>query len=536
MSSQQPSKRSLFDAVADDNAEELVQLLQAGGDFLALNSKGQTLLQFATSAGCTRTVPILESLPSSIVHLPQALDAARNKTAEEREQLLGQRLAAWEAACALQNESGRQIDSLLAQIRELQEETARKVREVEQRAAEAAAGQEERQATAMAVQTALEQRLQRFEALEVADRKSLESLSSEQLALALECASIHVPLDFLRKEQIDGLILATCSRDLFDCLGVRTVGQSCRLDRFLKTLANQEQQQQQKSQIPALRRLRFLQESIPRGEAFDGSWDTFPAWRVAAELRAGAAAAATAAADLSDDLAMSLTMSVYASVSASTGTTSSSSSNNTAPSTRAAGAGAISAQTLASAACAADVFEQQDVAGDVLDCISLEALRAARGATPLGAIQSAFSVISAWVAANPRVGWQAPTLAEARAQLLRTPSYAAQHSDILARLPASLSTGNGSNGRMAQEVPAALICPLTGVLMFDPVLTDDGQAYERAAITAWFDLQRQGRPREAWRFSSPASGAVITTRLTKDPRLNSYVAAYYAAALHQLSI
>ncbi|MFT3742283.1 MAG: U-box domain-containing protein [Gammaproteobacteria bacterium] len=35
-------------------------------------------------------------------------------------------------------------------------------------------------------------------------------------------------------------------------------------------------------------------------------------------------------------------------------------------------------------------------------------------------------------------------------------------------------------------IPEAFCCPITTLIMKDPVITDDGQTYERQAIERWF--------------------------------------------------
>ena len=57
--------------------------------------------------------------------------------------------------------------------------------------------------------------------------------------------------------------------------------------------------------------------------------------------------------------------------------------------------------------------------------------------------------------------------------------------------------GAGEGERRADPqavvVPRRFLCPLTGLLMRDPVMIETGDSYERAAVTAWF--QRQVRTR-----------------------------------------
>ena len=56
--------------------------------------------------------------------------------------------------------------------------------------------------------------------------------------------------------------------------------------------------------------------------------------------------------------------------------------------------------------------------------------------------------------------------------------------------------------------PYELVCPITLEVIVDPVMTVDGQTYERAAIERVFDNTAQGKdPR------SPVTGSVLSSRL-----------------------
>uniref|UniRef100_A0A0G4G837 U-box domain-containing protein n=1 Tax=Chromera velia CCMP2878 TaxID=1169474 RepID=A0A0G4G837_9ALVE len=52
----------------------------------------------------------------------------------------------------------------------------------------------------------------------------------------------------------------------------------------------------------------------------------------------------------------------------------------------------------------------------------------------------------------------------------------------------------------AATVLDGFVCPITGIIMRDPVVTVDGHSYERTAISAWFDEGKK---------TSPASGATL---------------------------
>ena len=56
---------------------------------------------------------------------------------------------------------------------------------------------------------------------------------------------------------------------------------------------------------------------------------------------------------------------------------------------------------------------------------------------------------------------------------------------------------------LAQQCPEGLRCPITNMLMNEPVMAADGFTYDRAAITDWIEFHR----------TSPKTGAQISPRL-----------------------
>mgnify|MGYP003876683843 CR=1 FL=1 len=48
---------------------------------------------------------------------------------------------------------------------------------------------------------------------------------------------------------------------------------------------------------------------------------------------------------------------------------------------------------------------------------------------------------------------------------------------------------HGREDPESAAVPRRFCCPITGLLMRDPVLIETGQTYERAAVQAWFTRQ-----------------------------------------------
>ena len=69
------------------------------------------------------------------------------------------------------------------------------------------------------------------------------------------------------------------------------------------------------------------------------------------------------------------------------------------------------------------------------------------------------------------------------------------------------------------EVPANLICPITQLLMFDPVVTCDGSTFDRYAIEAWSDSQRK---RGAEPPASPLTGEPLAS-VVRIPVKEGYV-------------
>jgi hypothetical protein len=65
-------------------------------------------------------------------------------------------------------------------------------------------------------------------------------------------------------------------------------------------------------------------------------------------------------------------------------------------------------------------------------------------------------------------------------------------------------------------------CCITRDLLVDPVIAADGETYERAAITAWFDTGH---------FTSPKTRAVITTALIPNHAIRRLAAEARLAAI-----
>ena len=67
--------------------------------------------------------------------------------------------------------------------------------------------------------------------------------------------------------------------------------------------------------------------------------------------------------------------------------------------------------------------------------------------------------------------------------------------------------GSGAAGPSAAseaaEVPDDFICPITSEIMTDPVTTEDGFTYERAAITEWLRTKD----------TSPKTGAKLESKM-----------------------
>ncbi|CAG9320247.1 unnamed protein product [Blepharisma stoltei] len=67
------------------------------------------------------------------------------------------------------------------------------------------------------------------------------------------------------------------------------------------------------------------------------------------------------------------------------------------------------------------------------------------------------------------------------------------------------------------DIPDDYCCPITGDLMEDPVVAPDGQSYDRASITAWFQRNK----------TSPLTGATLkNTFLIENHRLKSIISSF----------
>jgi hypothetical protein len=81
------------------------------------------------------------------------------------------------------------------------------------------------------------------------------------------------------------------------------------------------------------------------------------------------------------------------------------------------------------------------------------------------------------------------------------------------RFPAKTSPG-GAGPVACVDLPPSFVCPITHELMEDPVVTADGQTYERHAITAWFQTH----------CTSPLTGDRLEhTRLTPNVMARSLI-------------
>ena len=67
--------------------------------------------------------------------------------------------------------------------------------------------------------------------------------------------------------------------------------------------------------------------------------------------------------------------------------------------------------------------------------------------------------------------------------------------------------------RRASEVPDGFLCPISQLLMEDPVMADDGMTYERSMIEEWLSTHN----------TSPVTRAVLTNRLVPNRNLRSAI-------------
>jgi len=70
--------------------------------------------------------------------------------------------------------------------------------------------------------------------------------------------------------------------------------------------------------------------------------------------------------------------------------------------------------------------------------------------------------------------------------------------------------------KLGKSIPEEFVCPLTGEILFDPVMTNDGNTYERLAIETWFE-NHDTSPLTSLKLSSKAVIPNNTlTKLIKD--------------------
>ena len=111
---------------------------------------------------------------------------------------------------------------------------------------------------------------------------------------------------------------------------------------------------------------------------------------------------------------------------------------------------------------------------------------------------------------------------------LSYPSASQGPVDDTAAASTSPDTQEGS-GR--QALPAqghsplldGLYCPITHELMLDPVMTDDGQTYERKAIMKWFAGGQETSPATGAKLASKTLVPNVTLRLVLKTYLKSSI-------------
>jgi hypothetical protein len=78
-------------------------------------------------------------------------------------------------------------------------------------------------------------------------------------------------------------------------------------------------------------------------------------------------------------------------------------------------------------------------------------------------------------------------------------------------------------------------CPITTVIMREPVMIDDGNSYERKAIEEWFcEQERERHPSSPQRFTSPLTREVVTRKHVVNLNLKKVIAGAVEAKLAEL--
>lgn len=92
--------------------------------------------------------------------------------------------------------------------------------------------------------------------------------------------------------------------------------------------------------------------------------------------------------------------------------------------------------------------------------------------------------------------------------------------ELKARVRALLEGANP----LASGIPDFLCCPITGVLLANPVVAQDGFTYERDGIETWFGIKK----------TSPTTNLPISDHLTANQNIKSTIDAYVTERAREL--
>ncbi|MBX9705267.1 MAG: U-box domain-containing protein, partial [Gammaproteobacteria bacterium] len=90
--------------------------------------------------------------------------------------------------------------------------------------------------------------------------------------------------------------------------------------------------------------------------------------------------------------------------------------------------------------------------------------------------------------------------------------------------PISIRSEAARSTVSTSDLAPEFICPITGEIMIDPVVAEDGRSYERAAIAEWFQRRFEaGLPPTA-----PLTGGAITPNLMPNTNLRNTIQTWLA--------
>ena len=96
--------------------------------------------------------------------------------------------------------------------------------------------------------------------------------------------------------------------------------------------------------------------------------------------------------------------------------------------------------------------------------------------------------------------------------------------DALAANPTPALGASPRRVLRSSAAPSEYLCPISSELMTDPVMTDDGQTYERAEIEKWFATARKANGK----VRSPLTNVLVSTNVVPNVALRKLIEDFVA--------